>query len=128
MKKIVLFVLVLSFFFLSCASKLVPPHEQHRMATVKAPVNVVYRSVKPSLMKNGYTIVHRDIKTGVTKAGKRNGKKMVVISVRRNPEGHALVKIRLIARKNGRPLAVPEKTMCELEKILQDIESIASGL
>ena len=128
MKKIVLSVLVLPFLFLSCASKLVPPQDQHRTIKVAAPVNAVYRAVKPSLMKHGYIIVDRDITTGVTKARRRNDNKMVVISVRRNPEDNALVKIRLIAEKNGRPLQVPEKTMNELDQILQDIQHIASEL
>ena len=128
MKKTVLCVLILFFFTISCAPKLVPPQDQHRMAKVEAPVNVVYRAVKLSLVKHGYAIVDRDITVGLTKARKINGKKLVVVSVRNHHEGGAFVKIRLIAGKKGRPANVPEKTMSELENILQDIETISSGL
>ena len=111
----------------SCAPKLVPPQDQHRMRRVQAPVDVVYRAVKPSLMKHGYVIVDSDVTIGLTKARKINGKKFMVISVKKQSEGGSFVKIKLIAIKNGRPLKVPEKTMLELENILQDIEIISSG-
>ena len=127
MKKTVLWVFVLLLFAVSCAPKLIPPQDQHRMMRVDKSVNDVYRAVKPSLLKNGYAITERDITTGVVKARKINGEKMLIISVKRHPDGGTFVKMRLIVKKNGRPLRVPEKTMLELEKILQDMKAISSG-
>ena len=126
MKKRISSIWFILFFILSCSPKLIPPQEQYRDRVINAQVNATFRAVEPSLMKTGYAIVERDISTGMIKAKKINGDKILVISVRNHPAGGSHVKIKLIVRKKGRLLRVPEKAMHEIDMILDEIRRLAA--
>lgn len=110
----------------SCAPQLIPPREQHRMTIIEAPPRMIFRAVKPALMKNGYEIIHRDITTGLVKAHKIGMNRHLVIRVRKKGPNASTVKINVIAKKNGRVLSVPEKTMLEVEAILNELKQLAN--
>ena len=120
-----LMIVILMFTVFSCMPKVIPPPDQQRSILVNVQAEDAYRAVKPALMKNGYQITGRDITVGLTKAKKINHNKHLIITVKSKPPEGTVVKIKLIVRKNGKPISVPEKTMTEVDTILQQIKLMA---
>ena len=119
-------IFILFFSVVDCAIKMVPPEQQYSSISIFAPFQETYKAVKPALMKNGYKILARDITVGLVKAKKINRNKFLEIIVKPKSEQESFVNIQLIVEKNGRRLGVSEKTMAEIETILDDIKTIVT--
>jgi len=129
MKRIIariILIFILFFSVVDCAIKMVPPEQQYSSISIFAPFQETYKAVKPALMKNGYKILARDITVGLVKAKKINRNKFLEIIVKPKSEQESFVNIQLIVEKNGRRLGVSEKTMAEIETILDDIKTIVT--
>ena len=121
----------LVFLLFSCLPKMIQPRDQHMAIIVSAPMKEAFLAVRPSLIKYNYQIDKADVAVGMVKGVKTRGSsnvtKEIIISVQSVDAKTSQVKINLSVTKYDvqggcRQLSVPEKTMKELEGILNEIK------
>jgi hypothetical protein len=119
-----LLVLILALFAVSCSLQMIPIRKQYRTRLIAAPYESTFLAVKSALMKNGYKIVAMDFQMGQIEAKKIRKNKYLRASINPKKRKGVLVKINLEVWKNGRRLDVSERTMAELDSILEEINTI----
>lgn len=119
-----LFVSILALSVISCALQMIPIRKQYRTRLIVAPYEITFPAVKSALMKNGYEIIGMDFQMGQIEAKKIRNNKYLKISVNPEKRKGVIVKINLSVWKNGNRLSVSERTMTELDTILEDINGI----
>jgi hypothetical protein len=120
-----LLVLILALFAVSCSLQMIPIRKQYRTRFIAASYENTFLAVKSALMKNGYKIDEMDFQMGQIEAIKIRKNKYLTISVKSEEGKGIFVKINLAVWKNGKRLSVSEKTMAELDTILNEINAVA---